>query len=1069
MKRSTPRLAKICRPHLPDLVVRDRLYKLLGNRQENSIIWVTGPPGSGKTSLIAQYIESFCEDTIWYQLDQGDTDVATCFHYMYRAVSGKERVTRPKLPRFAPQYRGDLSMFSRAYFREIFACLDTPFALVFDNYQEVAVQSRFHDVVQSAFQEIPDQGCVICISRTDPPAYTARFIANRQMQLLGWNELRLTREESDAIIKLREQKFSKSDQKLLYEKTQGWAAGLVLMLEAMRREGTSLEIPEGFTPQVVFDYLADEVLRTLEEDHRDFLLRSAILPQVTAKLATELTGNDNALEILDYISNQGYFISANRGYDEVVYQYHPLLRDFLLNRAQQLLSRQERSDLQNQAAVLMERTGHIEDAISLRIENKDWQELAALIRAHAASMLDDGRGETLEQWLDELPIEILDSDPWLVYWLAASKSSFSLREARRLYAKAHGLFKARQQVDVEGLFESCAGVIDTLLFDLDDLTLVDPWIIEVERLLGQYPEFPQQKFGMRVTYNMYLALVFRQPNHPEIEKWAERSYAILQMTDDPTHKLRTAINLASAIIWTGRFKKALEIVDLIRDVADRSEVSPITMATLSYIESLIYLLTGEHESCLKSVREGVEIADTRGVHTWRNSSLINGVGSALGAGDLELAEELLARLDSHALATRRFDSCLHSYCLAWMALLKDNVLDAFHHQRAALRATAEIGVPFFNIIFQLSFAKILFACGDERKGAILLGQIRSNSKSFNNHLLEFMAFLVYAEIALNYGRKASGLRALKYALGIGRAHNFSHTIGWNPRDMAALAVTAMENDIEVDYVKQLVVRRHLMPQVPPLHLNDWPWRYRLSTLGLFSLEQDDSPGQGKLRGRPIELIKVAIAMGGREINVVQITDALWPKIDADYSHRSFNTTLHRLRKLLGADQAILLRDGRLSLNPSYFWIDTWAFEQLLDELTQPRDVDDIEHAAKLASRVLALYRGPFLDGDDAAWLIHARDSWRGRFTRATAEIAQRLIADQQQDAAIAFLQTALEAEGLAEGIYRQLMLCYQQLGRKADAIEVYARCRKTLQSSLGTEPSAETDRILEEISGSQSA
>ena len=74
-------------------------------------------------------------------------------------------------------------------------------------------------------------------------------------------------------------------------------------------------------------------------------------------------------------------------------------------------------------------------------------------------------------------------------------------------------------------------------------------------------------------------------------------------------------------------------------------------------------------------------------------------------------------------------------------------------------------------------------------------------------------------------------------------------------------------------------------------------------------------------------------------------------------------------------------------------------------------------------------------------LIHARDSWRGRFTRATAEIAQRLIADQQQDAAIAFLQTALEAEGLAEGIYRQLMLCYQQLGRKADAIEVYARGR----------------------------
>jgi len=55
---------------------------LLDKGRENSVVWVTGPPGAGKTPLVAQYIETFAKDSIWYQLDQGDTDVATCFHYL---------------------------------------------------------------------------------------------------------------------------------------------------------------------------------------------------------------------------------------------------------------------------------------------------------------------------------------------------------------------------------------------------------------------------------------------------------------------------------------------------------------------------------------------------------------------------------------------------------------------------------------------------------------------------------------------------------------------------------------------------------------------------------------------------------------------------------------------------------------------------------------------------------------------------------------------------------------------------------------------------------------------------
>ena len=1067
MQQKTARLAKFSRPHLPDLVPRNRLHKLLDKSRENPIVWVTGPPGSGKTTLVAQYIETFASDSIWYQLDHSDSDIATCFHYLNQAVATPERGSEFHLPIFTPQYLSDLAVFSRRYFREIYSCLDTPFAIVFDNYQEVAKQSRLHDVMQSALQEIPDHGRVIFISRADPPLFTARFMANQQMHLLGWNDLRLTREESDAIIELRDYEIAESNKQQLYEKTQGWAAGLVLMLEAMRQEGTPVEIPEAFTPQLVFDYLAGEIFRTLTDANKDFLLRTAMLPQVTVSMAMALTGNNDSDSIFKFLNSQDYLVSANRGAGEIVYQYHPLLRDFLINRFQKVMPKKEKLELQKRAATLLEQAGYIEDATRLCIENSEWPDLARLIRDHASAMQEQGRGETLEQWLEELPNETLYADPWLVYWLAACKSAFTQREGRRLYEQAYRMFREQQDVDVCGLFEACAGVLDTVLFDLDDLTLLDSWIAEVEELLVLHPDFPTTDYGARVTYNMYQSLAFRQPFHPDIEIWAGRTYAILQSSTDPSQQVRAAISLASSIGWTGRFVKALEIIDLVRGVASAPNVSPFTLITLRYIESIHYMLTGEHEACMDAVRGGVDIANSHGIHTWKNSSLINGVASALGAGNLDLAEDMLEQIDTHALAVRRYDSCLHSYCLAWMAMLKNNALEAYHHMRAALRVVTEVGAPFFVIMIELGLAQILFTCGDDRKGANLLRQIRERAESIDNHLLEFMSFLVYAQIALSHDRKASGLRALKYALGVGREHNFSYTVGWLPREMASLAVAALENGIEVDYVRQLIIRRKLVADDPPWHVTDWPWKVRIQTLGQFALQQISRTSTYKPRGRPVELLKVAIALGGKGIGIERLTDAMWPNIDADYAHRSFNTTLHRLRKLLGDDHAVVFHDGNLTLDESYFWVDVWAFDRATTavsaNLSNVQLMANDEQLISLANKALLLYRGPFMRDEESSWVINAREHWKSRFVRFVSETAEFLRKFKRLDEAITFLQAALDVEDLAEGIYRQLMLYYEELGRQAECIEVYNRCSKALTARLGVEPSPETRSIYEKL------
>ena len=1073
MAQSNVQLAKLSRPTLAGTVSRARLFSQLDSFRESSVIWVSGPPGSGKTTLVADYLDTFALDYAWYQLDQGDADVATFFYYMTQALEGREPPATGSLPAFAYEYLGDLSAFTRRYFREFFSRLTTPFALVFDNYHEVPAQSRLHEVIRDGLEEIPEGGCVVIIGRSDPPPAFARLRANQQMMVLGWNELRLTQEESDEIVAIRGLELPEPVRVQLYERTQGWAAGTVLMLEHMRSEGTVVDIPATFTPNVIFDYLAGEVIKHLEGEQQHFLLQTAILPHMTLALAEDLTGRKDAADILDYVVRRDYFVTTKLTKSGVAYQYHPLLREFLQKRAAEALGGDTLGKLKTRAAELLEGSGHTEDAISLRIENREWSDVVRLIRAHASDVLSQGRGETLEGWLEEIPRERLQEDPWLLYWLGACRLPLGPRESRREYEKAYELFKSQKEPEIEGLFRACAGALGAILYDLDDLTLLDRWIEEVQELLDEYPDFPDSEYGEWTTCHMYMALVLRQPSHPDIETWGERVYHIFHRATETPVRLQAAIVLVSSIVWTGRFAKVTEIIESIRQIAHEPQESPFVLTTLHVVESMNYMLDGQYDRCMEAVRNGLEVAKTSGVHIWENSTLLNGAGGALGEGDLETAEELLSQLDSSALGVRRFDSCIYHFFCAWLALLKGDVLEAYREQRAGLRLATDMGLPFFEVIGGIALSQILFECGDQRKGAMYLREVRRVAKNINNRYLEFMSLVFYAALALDHGRPAPGLRALEYAFRLGREMGYSNTIWWQPKMMSRLAGTALANGIETEYVKSLIRRRNLAPEPASLGMEEWPWAFRVRALGNFSLERDEDAEafRGK-QGKPLDLLKVTIALGGRDINVERITDILWPRIDADYAHRSFNTTLHRLRKLLGDDRAIVLSGGRLSLNEQWFWVDLLAFERALSQVTEilrePQEFVDYGKLTEAADRAMGLYRGAFMADEDLAWVLAARERWERKFVRFATNVARFLVDSGRSDEGIAFLERALEAEELAEELYRQLMLSYQQLGRTAEAVEVFNRCCKTLATRLEAQPATATRQIYEQLTAAAS-
>jgi two-component SAPR family response regulator len=247
------------------------------------------------------------------------------------------------------------------------------------------------------------------------------------------------------------------------------------------------------------------------------------------------------------------------------------------------------------------------------------------------------------------------------------------------------------------------------------------------------------------------------------------------------------------------------------------------------------------------------------------------------------------------------------------------------------------------------------------------------------------------------------------------------------------------------------------------------------TLGQFALLRDGQPitFSRKVQKRPLDLLKVLVAHGGVRADIAPLIEALWPDAEGDAAKVSFDSNLHRLRKLLDMEDVLRLSEGRLSLDDKRCWSDVWAFDDLIGRIERATHVPAPDNAAlgELTRELLRLYTGHFLEQESQEpWAAAARDRLKAKFLRTVGTLGAGLEQCGEWQGAAALYSRALELDNLAEALYRRLMICYRELGEVAEALQVYRRCRDMLSIVLGAAPSAETDAVratLREAPGSE--
>jgi DNA-binding SARP family transcriptional activator len=316
---------------------------------------------------------------------------------------------------------------------------------------------------------------------------------------------------------------------------------------------------------------------------------------------------------------------------------------------------------------------------------------------------------------------------------------------------------------------------------------------------------------------------------------------------------------------------------------------------------------------------------------------------------------------------------------------------------------------------------------------------------------------------------------LHRAMELGRIHGYFTMVHfWLPSVLAKLCRKALDWDIEVEYVQELIRALKLVPDEPPYETENWPYPLKIYTLGRFSLLRDSKPLSfpGKVQHKQLSLLKAIIAFGGREVDQNQVIDALWPDAAGDVSYISLKTALHRLRQLIGNDEVIQIKEGRVTLDARFCWVDIWAFQRLSGQIEalwkagrhRDRKEKDMKHLVQLSEKAIGMYKGDFLPGDSMEpWTVSMREKLKIRFIQLVVRLCEYYEGTGQWDKAAVYCGKGLEIDNLAEEFYQRLMTCYMRLGKNADALSVYQRCCRVLHAAMGIEPSPKTVAIYRTI------
>ena len=410
---STPVLATklYIPPPRPKAVLRPRLIERLN--EGGRLTLISAPAGSGKTTLVSEWLAGCERPAAWLSLDEGDNDPTRFLTYLVAALQtiaadiGEGVLGMLQSPQ-PPPTKSILTVL----LNEITTIPDN-FALILDDYHVIEVQP-VDDALTFLLEHLPPQMHLVIATREDPNLPLARLRAQSQLTELRASDLRFTPvEAAEFLNQVMGLNLSAEDIAALETRTEGWIAGLQMAALSMQGRSDTARFVKAFagSHRFVLDYLVEEVLQRQPEHVRNFLLQTAILDRLSGPLCDAVTGQEDGRGVLDALERGNLFVVPLDD-ERRWYRYHHLFADVL--QAYLMDAQPGRvPTLHRRASEWYEQNRLPSEAIRHALAAGDFERAAGLIELAWSAMDINMQSATWLGWAKALPDELIRARPVL--------------------------------------------------------------------------------------------------------------------------------------------------------------------------------------------------------------------------------------------------------------------------------------------------------------------------------------------------------------------------------------------------------------------------------------------------------------------------------------------------------------------------------------------------------------------------------------------------------------------------------------------------------------------------------
>jgi len=371
----------------PKLASRTRIDYDLNDGLRGRLTLVTAPAGYGKTTAVVKWTEQLHIPVAWFSIDNLDNNIKRFWSYFIAALE----TILPGLEERFFRYLYTANNITAAsivtpLIDELYQYKNS-FAIVLDDYHLIE-DALIHESMALLLKYLPDNAHLVIISRNQLPFNSVRLQTIGHIKEIRLSDLQFTAEEIADLCQVKGIYATIKEVMDLEALTEGWAAGLYLLLDSAGKDKVSLSgqicgsCPER---QRIASFLSEEVIKQWGEAEKSFMLKTSILQALSGPLCDALTGREDGKEMLQRLADHNAFIIV-LDHEGGWYRYHHLFAEFLQKRLESSLDT-EKNKLHEQAGIWYEREGHFAEAIGHYLLGHHYEKAADIIEKKAEKCL----------------------------------------------------------------------------------------------------------------------------------------------------------------------------------------------------------------------------------------------------------------------------------------------------------------------------------------------------------------------------------------------------------------------------------------------------------------------------------------------------------------------------------------------------------------------------------------------------------------------------------------------------------------------------------------------------------